>query len=58
MNEEEKKLLFRALSWTLSNQQKIMIHLGITKYDNMWGWDDSELETVSRNCDVIGYSVD
>ena len=58
MSEEEKKLLFKALSWTLSNQQKIMKHLGIATYNHICGWYDSELDTVIRDCDVIGYTDD
>ena len=38
MNDEACKLLFEALSQILSNQQDILRHLGVSKFDSDYGW--------------------
>ena len=35
-----------------------MRHLGITGYSHDFGWDDNERKVISRECDVVGYSID
>lgn len=55
MNHElfEKRILFESLSQIMENQKKIMRHLGITKYDNTWGYDDNYTEEVINQCNSI-----
>ena len=53
MNNEllEKRILFESLSQIMANQNKIMRHLGIIKYNSDWGYDDTE--NVIKQCDAI-----
>jgi hypothetical protein len=55
MNNElfEKRILFESLSQIMANQKKIMRHLGITKYDNTWGYDDDCIEEAITQCNAI-----
>ena len=55
MNNElfEKRILFESLSQIMENQKKIMRHLGITKYDSDWGYDDDYTRNVIEQCDAI-----
>lgn len=55
MNNElfEKRILFESLSQIMENQKKIMRHLGITKYDSDWGYDDDYTREVIEQCDGI-----
>lgn len=55
MNNElfEKRILFESLSRIMENQKKIMRHLGITKYDSDWGYDDDYTREVIEQCDGI-----
>ena len=55
MNNElfEKRILFESLSQIMENQKKIMRHLGITKYDSDWGYDDNYTRDIVEQCDVI-----
>ena len=49
----EKRILFESLSQIMENQKKIMRHLGITKYDSDWGYDDNYTEETITQCDAI-----
>lgn len=51
MDNESCKLLFDALSQILRNQQAILRHLGIARYDSEWGWNDDATENMIRDCD-------
>lgn len=55
MNNElfEKRILFESLSQIMENQKKIMRHLGITKYNPDWGYDDDYTMEVIEQCDSI-----
>lgn len=55
MNNElfEKRILFESLSQIMENQKKIMRHLGITKYDSDWGYDDDYTRDTIEQCDAI-----
>lgn len=55
MNNElfEKRILFESLSQIMENQKKIMRHLGITKYNSDWGYDDDYTMEVIEQCDGI-----
>lgn len=53
MNDEEVKTLFEALSHIMSQNQKIKRHLGISKYDSEWGWDDDYSDRIISECDSI-----
>ena len=55
MNNElfEKRILFESLSQIMENQKKIMRHLGITKYDSDWGYDDDYTMEVIEQCNGI-----
>ena len=39
MCDEEKRVLFQALSQILSNQDKIKKHLGLNRCDYEYGWE-------------------
>ena len=49
----EKRILFESLSQIMENQKKIMRHLGITKYDSDWGYDDDYTREVIEQCNGI-----
>lgn len=55
MNNElfEKRILFESLSQIMENQKKIMRHLGITRHDSDWGWDDENTRELITQCDGI-----
>lgn len=53
MNDEACKVLFKALSQILSNQQDILRHLGISKCDRDWGWDDNSTSNMIDECSSI-----
>lgn len=53
MNDEACKILFETLSQILSNQQDILRHLGISKCDRDWGWDDNHISKLINECDSI-----
>ena len=50
MNDEAVRLLFDSLIHILSNQQKIMRHMGITKYDSDYGYDDDKTDELICEC--------
>lgn len=49
----EKRILFESLSQIMENQKKIMRHLGITKYDSDWGYDDDYTRELITQCNGI-----
>ena len=55
MNNElfEKRILFESLSQIMENQKKIMRHLGITKYDSDYGYDDDYTRELITQCNGI-----
>lgn len=53
MNDDACKLLFTVLSQILKNQQKIMRHLGITKNDSEYGWNDEDMSNTITECDIM-----
>lgn len=55
MNNElfEKRILFEFLSQIMENQKKIMRHLGITKYDSDYGYDDDYTRELITQCNGI-----
>lgn len=55
MNNElfEKRILFESLSQIMENQKKIMRHLGITKYDSDYGYDDDYTRELIIQCNGI-----
>lgn len=50
MNDEATKTMFESLSHIMRNQQKIMRHMGITKYDSDYGYDDERTEELIEDC--------
>lgn len=55
MGEEQTKLLFKALSMILENQKDIMRHIGASNHDSNYGWNDSSIESLIRECDREAY---
>lgn len=53
MNDEAVRLLFESLSYVLENQKKIMRHLGITKCDSDFGYDDDKIGELICECDSL-----
>ena len=55
MNDQlfEKRILFESLSQIMQNQQDIMRHLGITKYNSDWGYDDYYTREIINQCNTI-----
>lgn len=49
----EKRILFESLSQIMQNQQNIMRHLGITKYNSDWGYDDYYTREIITQCNAI-----
>lgn len=49
----EKRILFESLSQIMENQKKIMRHLGITKYDSDYGYDDDYTRELITQCNGI-----
>lgn len=49
----EERILFESLSCIMENQKKIMRHLGITKYDSDWGYDDDYTRDMIDQCNGI-----
>ena len=58
MNDEACKLLFEALSQILSNQQDILRHLGVSKFDYDYGWGDSGTSDLISKCNSMSYSYE
>ena len=58
MNDEACKLLFEALSQILSNQQDILRHLGVSKFDSDYGWCDSGTSDLISRCNSMSYSYE
>ena len=56
MNDEACMLLFKALSQILSNQQDILRHLGVSKFDSDYGWGDSVTSDLMDKCNSMSYS--
>ena len=50
MNDEAVKVLFESLSHIMNNQQKIMRHLGVIKYDSDYGYGDEQTEELISDC--------
>ncbi len=50
MCDEEKRVLFQALSQILSNQDDIKKHLGLNRLDSEYGWNDTRTEDLSNEC--------
>ena len=59
MNNElfEKRILFESLSQIMENQKKIMRHLGITKYDSDYGYDDDYTRELIAQCNSIANEI-
>ena len=59
MNNElfEKRILFESLSQIMENQKKIMRHLGITRCDSDWGWDDDSTRELITECNGIANEI-
>ena len=53
LRDSEMATLFKALGQILYNQDKILKHLGINKYDSDYGYDNST-ENVADEC----YSIE
>ncbi|MFQ7518272.1 MAG: hypothetical protein ACLRMG_00925 [Clostridium sp.] len=53
LDENDLKVLFKALGQILHNQDKINKHFGINKHDYDWGYEDTETEDLSHECFVI-----
>ena len=58
MNDEACMLLFKALSQILSNQQDILRHLGVSKFDSDYGWGDSGTSDLMDKCNSMSYSYE
>lgn len=52
MRDSEVVTLFNALGKVLYNQDKILKHLGINKYDFDYGYDNST-ETMANECYTV-----
>lgn len=52
MRDSEVATLFNALGKILYNQDKILRHLGINKYDSEYGYDDST-ENIANECHSV-----
>lgn len=59
MNNElfEKRILFESLSQIMENQKKIMRHLGITRCDSDWGWNDDYTRELITQCNSIANEI-
>lgn len=49
----EKRILFESLSQIMENQKNIMRHIGITRYDSDWGYDDDYTRELITQCNAI-----
>ena len=58
MNDEACKLLFEALSQISRNQQDILRHLGVSKFDSDYGWGDSSTSDLISKCNSMSYSYE
>ena len=58
MRDSEMVTLFNALGQILANQDKIMKHLGITKYDYDYGYDNESTRDYSSECFSIASYLD
>lgn len=52
MLDSEKAILFNALGKILYNQDKILKHLGINKFDTDYGYDN-DTEIMANECYAI-----
>lgn len=50
MNNEDLSLLFKALSQILSNQDEIKKHMGLNKFDYVYGYYETDTEKLSEEC--------
>lgn len=59
MNNElfEKKILFESLSQIMENQKNIMRHIGITRYDSDWGYNDDNTRNLIEQCNSIANEI-
>lgn len=59
MNNElfEKKILFESLSQIMENQKNIMRHIGITRYDSDWGYNDDNTRELITQCNDIANEI-
>lgn len=59
MNNElfEKRILYESLSQIMENQKKIMRHLGMTRFDSDWGYDDGYTRELITQCDSIANDI-
>lgn len=55
MKDKVVKVLFESLSKIMYNEVIIMRHLGITKHDSSYDWDDSDITKLIDECDDISY---
>ena len=53
----EKRILYESLSCIMENQKKIMRHLGITRYDSDWGYNDEYTSELITQCDSIANEI-
>lgn len=59
MRDSELAILFNALGEILDNQNEIMKHLGIKKYDpNNYGYYDNKTEKYSSECFSIASELE
>ena len=58
MNDEACKLLFEVLSQILGNQQDILRHLGVSKFDSDYGWGDSSTSDLISKCNSMSHSYE
>ena len=58
MNDEACMLLFKALSQILSNQQDILRHLGVSKFDSDYCWGDIGTTDLINKCNSMSYSYE
>lgn len=49
----EKRILFESLSQIMENQKNIMRHIGITRYDSDFGYDDDYTRELITQCNGI-----
>lgn len=58
VNDDVYQLLFEALAQILSNQQDILRHLGVSKYDSDYGWSDSGTSDLLSKCNSMACSYE
>lgn len=52
MDEQDISILFKAMANILENQDKIMKHLGLNKFDSDYGYNNY-IESLSYECSSI-----